>query len=112
MRQHKELLKIWKEFDATDLFLKNQLLATFDEAYLKGLRDRYIGYQNVSARDMIQHLYTNYWVITPTNLDDNNVPMRKQIDASKFIEELFEKIKDATDYADAAGTPYNNSQVL
>lgn len=112
VRQHKERLKIWKEYNATDLALKNQLLTTFDEVYLKGLRNRHVGYQNVTARDMIQHLYTNYGVITPADLDDNDARMREPFDASKPIEELFEQIEEATDYADAAGAPYNNSQVL
>ena len=112
VRQHKERLKIWKEYNITDQALKNQLLSTFDEVYLKGLRNRHVGYQNVTARDMIQHLYTNYGVITPADLDDNDARMREPFDASKPIEELFEQIEDATDYADAAGAPYNNSQVI
>ena len=112
VRQHKERLKIWRQFNATDLALKNQILSTFDEVYLKGLRNRHVGYQNVSARDMIQHLYLNYGVITPAELDDNDARMREPFDASKPIEELFEQIEDATDYADAAGAPYNNGQVI
>jgi len=112
VRQHKERLKIWKEYNVTDQTLKNQLLSTFDEVYLKGLRNRHVGYQNVTARDMIQHLYTNYGIITPADLDDNDARMRESFDASKPIEELFEQIEDATDYADAAGAPYNNGQVI
>ena len=92
--------------------LKKQILATFDEVYLKGLRNHHVGYQNVTARQMIQHLYTNYGIITPADLDDNDARMREPFDASKPIEELFEQIEDATDYADAAGAPYSNSQVL
>jgi len=112
VRQHKERLKIWKEYNVTDQTLKNQLLSTFDEVHLKGLRNRHVGYQNVTAHDMIQHLYTNYGVITQADLDDNDARMRESFDASKPIEELFEQIEDATDYADAAGAPYNNSQVI
>jgi len=112
VRQHKERLKIWKECVATDLALKNQILATFDEVYLKGLRNRHVGYQNVSIRDMIQHLYTNYGIITPAELDDNDARMRETFDPSKPIEELYEQIEDATDFADAAGAPYNAAQVL
>lgn len=112
VRQHKERLKIWKKYLATDLALKNQILSTFDEVYLKGLRNRHVGYQNVSAREMIQHLYLNYGVITPAELDENDARMREPFDSTKPIEELFEQIEDATDYADAAGAPYNNAQVI
>ena len=61
---------------------------------------------------MIQHLSTNYGVITPADLDDNDARMREPFDPSKPIEELYEQIEDATDYADAAGAPYNSTQVL
>jgi len=81
VRQHKEPLKIWKEYNVTDQTLKNQLLSTFDEVYLKGLRDRHVGYQNVTARDMLQHLYTNYGVITPADLHENDARMRESFDA-------------------------------
>ena len=61
---------------------------------------------------MIQHLYLNYGNITPAELDDNSARTREPFDASKPIEELFEQIEDATDYADAAGAPYNSGQVI
>ena len=80
MRQHKERLKIWKKYLATDLSIKNHILSTFDEVYLKGLRNRHVGYQNVSAREIIQHLYLNYGVITPAKLDENDARMREPFD--------------------------------
>ena len=33
VRQHKERLKVWKEYNATDLALKKQILAIIDEVY-------------------------------------------------------------------------------
>ena len=89
VRQHKEQLKRWKEYNSTDLALKNLILITFDEVYIKGLRNRHVEYQNVTSRDMIQHLYTNYGVITPAKLDENDTSMREPFDESKPIEELY-----------------------
>ena len=61
---------------------------------------------------MIQHLYTNYGVITPTDLEDNDMKMREPFDASKPIKELFEQIEEAVEYTGADNASYNHVQVV
>jgi len=112
VRQHRETLRVWREYISTEQALKQTLLAAFEDVYFKGLCNRHVGYQNASFLQMIQHLYTNYGIITPTDLDDNDIRMREPYDASKPIEELFDQIEDAVEYADAANAPYNDTQIV
>jgi len=89
------------------------LLASFEEeVYFKGIRSRHVGFQNSTLLQMLQHLYTNYGIITPTDLEDNDVQMRENFDANKPIEELFEQIEEAVEYADAANAPYNETHIV
>ena len=107
--QHKENLRFWREYNATGLTLIQTLLASFEEVYFKGLRNGHVGYQNSTFLQMIQHLYTNYGVITPTDLEDNDIHMRKPYDANKQIEELFDQIEDVVEYTDAANAAYSDT---
>ena len=112
VRQHGERLRIWREYNITSSALKQLLLKAFDEMYFKGIRDRHVGYNNVTLLQMIQHLYTNYGVITPSDLADNDARMRETFDATKPVEELFQQIEDAVEYAEAAEAPYNDTQIV
>ena len=38
--------------------------------------------------------------------------MRENFDANKPIEELFEQIEEAVEYADAANAPYNETHIV
>ena len=55
-RQHKELVEEFNQYLQTDRALKSILIAAVDEAYIRSLRDKYIGYANVTTLDMLTHL--------------------------------------------------------
>jgi hypothetical protein len=113
VRQHKENLRVWREYNATDKALQQQLINTFDEPYIQGLRDWHTSYNNVSAMQILTHLYTTYGVITPIDIEDNNdAKMRAPFDPTQPIELLFDQIETATKFADAGNRPYNPDQVV
>ena len=89
VRQHKELLQIWKEHLNMDKALHQQLLVIFDNMYLKSLRNRMTGFANVTTMQLIQHLYTTYQYITPGDLTDNNKRIQAPYDPSLSIKTLF-----------------------
>jgi hypothetical protein len=51
---------------------------------------------------MMAHLYTHYAKISPSDLTLNDAAMKKPYDPNLPIENLFEQINDAVEYA-AAG---------
>jgi hypothetical protein len=112
VRQHKENLHIWREYDATDKALQQQLINIFDKPYIRGLRDRHTGYNNVSAMQILTHLYTTYGVITPSDIEDNDAKMRAPFDPTQPIKLLFDQIESAAKYADAGNRSYNPDQVV
>ena len=59
-RQHKELMEEFNQYLQTDRALKGILIAAVDEAYIRSLRDKYIGYANVTTLDMLTHIYATY----------------------------------------------------
>ena len=112
VRQHKEELRIWQEYRFTNQALKQQLLQTFDEAYVRGLRNYHTGYTNISTQHLMTYLYTTYGVITPADIEDNDSKMREPFDPTQPIETLFDEIESAFEYADAGQRPYNSEQVV
>ena len=61
---------------------------------------------------MVQHLYTNYGKVSPTDLEENDMRMREPFDPSKRVEELYEQIEDTVEYSEAANAAYNDTQVV
>jgi hypothetical protein len=111
-RQHKENLRVWREYNVTDKALQQQLINTFKEPYIPGLCDRHTSYNNVSAMRILTHLYTTYGVITPIDIEDNDTKMRAPFDPTQPIKLLLDQIETAVEFADAGNRPYNPDQVV
>jgi hypothetical protein len=110
--QWDRVLRVWRKYQATDQALKQQLLNTIDKAYIRGLRNRHTGYNNVSTMQLLTHLYTTYGVITPIDIEDNNTKMREPFDPTQPIETLFDQIETAVEFANAGNRAYNPEQVV
>ena len=61
---------------------------------------------------MLQHLYTNYAKITASELLLNDAAMKTDYDANLPIENLFEQIDTAVEFAAAAWAPYTPEHIL
>ena len=61
---------------------------------------------------MVKYLYENYSIITPEELEENDKRMREAYDPTTPIENLFEQIEEAVEYADAGNATYNDIQML
>jgi hypothetical protein len=48
---------------------KNQIISVFEPMYLDILNDIMVGYANISARDMLDHLFETYGNITAVDLE-------------------------------------------
>jgi hypothetical protein len=112
VRQHAKLLRVWREYQATDQALRQQLLITFNEAYIRGLRNWHTAYNNVSAMQLLMHLYNTYGVIRPIDIKDNDTGMREPFDPTLPIATLFDQIESAVTFADAGNPTYNPEQVV
>jgi hypothetical protein len=60
--------------------LKKQIISVFEPMYFKILNDNMVGYANILARDMLDHLFETYGNITAVDLEINFEHMRRAWD--------------------------------
>jgi hypothetical protein len=92
--------------------LKKQIIGVFEPMYLEILNDKMVGYANISARNMLDHLFETYGNITAVDLEINFEHMRQAWDPQQPVETLFKQIKDCAGYSDAGGFPIGPSQKI
>jgi hypothetical protein len=80
--------------------------------YLEILNENMVGYANISARDMLNHLFETYGNITAVDLEINFEHMRRPWDPQQPVESLFKQIQDCDDYSEAGGVPIGPSHQI
>jgi hypothetical protein len=80
--------------------------------YLEILNDNMVGYANISARDLLDHLFETYGNITAVDLEINFEHMLRAWDPQQPVETLFKQIQDYADYSEAGGVPIGPSQQI
>ena len=68
-RQHKDQFDEFQTYQQTDRTLKTILITSIDEAYIRLLRDKYIGYANMTTLQMLTHLCNSYARISQFDLE-------------------------------------------
>jgi hypothetical protein len=92
--------------------LKKQIISVFEPMYLDILNDNMVGYANISARGMLDHLFETYGNITPVDLEINFEHMRQAWDPHQPVETLFKQIQDCADYSEAGGVLIGHPQQI
>mmetsp|Transcript_6798 Transcript_6798/g.12794 ORF Transcript_6798/g.12794 Transcript_6798/m.12794 type:complete len:345 (-) Transcript_6798:984-2018(-) len=111
-RQHQADVKIWTECQNTDTALKNLLISSVDEQFIKSLHNRNTGYVTSSTWDILNFLYRNYGNITPAQLLENTAKLTEPYNPAEPIENLYTRFDDAMEFAAAANRPYTSEQIL
>jgi hypothetical protein len=83
--------------------LKKQIISVFEPMYLEILNDNMVGYANISARGMLDHLFETYINITAVDLEINFENMRRAWDPQQPVKTLFKHIQDCADYSESGG---------
>jgi hypothetical protein len=83
--------------------LKKQIISVFEPMYLDILNANMVGYANISAREMLDHLFDTYGNIIAVELEINFENNRRAWDPQQPIESLFKQIQDCADYYEAGG---------
>jgi hypothetical protein len=92
--------------------LKKQIISVFEPMYLDILNDNMVGYANISAKDMLDHLFKTYGNITAVDLEINFEHMRRAWDPQQPVESLFKQIQDCADYSEAGGVLIGHPQKI
>jgi hypothetical protein len=107
-----EDVQTYRTYTSVQQALKKQIIGVFETMYLDILKDNMVGYVNISARDMLDHLFETYSNITAVNLEINFEHMRRDWDPQQPVETLFKQIQDCADYSEAGGVPIGPSQQI
>jgi hypothetical protein len=92
--------------------LKKQIISVFEPMYLDILNDNMVGYANISARGMLDHLFETYGNIIAVDLEINFEHMRRAWDPQQPVETLFKQIQDCADYLEAGGVLIGHPQQI
>jgi hypothetical protein len=79
---------------------------------LEFLNENMVGFANISARDMLDHLFSTYGNITAVDLEINFEHMCRAWDPQQPVESLFKQIQDCADYSEAGGVLIGNPQQI
>jgi len=89
-----------------DKALKLLLIAAVDEAYIRSLHHKYVGFANVTTLQIITHFYDTYERITANDLKENDKNLHLAYDSNSPFKNLIDQIENAVDYASAEKSPY------
>jgi hypothetical protein len=102
----------FRTFNTVQQALKKQIITAFEPMYLDILNDDMVGFANISAPEMFDHLFMTYGNITAVDLENNFEQMRRARDPQQPVEFLFKQIKDCDDYSEAGGIIIGNTQQI
>ena len=104
--------RLHRQYDRTDKALKQLLLGAVDNMFVRSLRNRHIGYANVTTLELLTHLYSTYAKISAADLEANTARMKLPYDVNLPIETMFDQIEDAVEFASAGNAPFTAVQVV
>jgi hypothetical protein len=81
--------------------LKKQVISVFEPMYLDILNYNMVGYANILARDMLDHLFKTYGNITVVDLEINFEHMRRAWGPHQPVESLLKQIQACANYSEA-----------
>jgi hypothetical protein len=107
-----EDVQTYRTYTSAQQALKKQIISVFEPMYLDVLNDNMVGFTNISARDMLDHIFSTYGNITAVDLEINFEHMRQAWDPQQPVEALFKQIQDCADYSEAGGVLIGHPQQI
>jgi hypothetical protein len=107
-----EDVQTYRTCNSVQQAFKKQIISVFEPMYLDILNDNMVGYANISARDMLYHLFETYGKFTAVDLEINFEHMRRAWDPQQPVETFFKQIQDCADYSEAGGVLIRHPQQI
>jgi hypothetical protein len=84
-----EEVQTYRPYTYVQQALKKQIITVFEPMYLEVLNDDMVGFANITARSMLDHLFITYGNTTALDLENNFEHMRHAWDPQQPVESLF-----------------------
>jgi hypothetical protein len=102
----------YRTYTSVQQAVKKHITSVFEPMYLDILNDNMVGYANIPARGMLDHLFETIGNITAVDLEINFEHMRLAWDPQQPVETLFKQIQDCADYSEAGGVLIGHPQQI
>jgi hypothetical protein len=107
-----EDVQTYRTYTSVQQAFQKQSISVFEPMYLDILNGNMVGCANISARDMLDHLFDTYGNINAVDLKINFEHMRRAWDPQQPVESLFKQIQDCVDYSEAGGVLIGHPQQI
>jgi hypothetical protein len=98
-----EAVNTYRTYTSVQQALKKQIITVFEPMYLSVLNDDMVSFSNITAREMLDHIFMSYGNITAVDLENKCEQMRCAWEPQQPVEYLFKQIQDCAHYSDAGG---------
>jgi hypothetical protein len=88
------------------------LLNSIEPIYVRALKDRHIGFANISLRELFAFLFEAYGQITPQALMQTTARLTAPWDPTTPFEHLINQVEDTLELADAGNQPFSPNQIV
>jgi hypothetical protein len=92
-----EALHTYHIFTSVQKALNKHIITVFEPMYLDVLNSNMVGFANITARAMLDHLLMAYGNITAVDLENNFEQMRRAWEPQQPVESLFKQIQYCAD---------------
>jgi hypothetical protein len=107
-----EDVQTYRTYTSVQQALKKKIISVFEAMYMDVFNDDMVGFANISARDMLNHLFGTYGSITAVDLEINFEHMRRAWDPQQPVGSLFKQIQDCANYYEAGGVLIGHPQQI
>jgi hypothetical protein len=107
-----EAVLTYRTYTSVQQALEKQIITVFEPMYLDIINDDMVGFENITAREILDHLLMTYGNITAVDLENNFEQMRRAWDPQQPVESLFKQIKDCANYSEAVGVIIGHPQQI
>jgi hypothetical protein len=105
-----EAVHTYRTYTSVQQALTQQIIAVFEPIYFDILNDGMVGFANITAWEMLDHLFITYGNITAVDLENNFEQIHRAWDPQQPGESLFKQIQDCADYSEAGGVIIRHPQ--
>jgi hypothetical protein len=112
LRTYKTNFHAWREHDHVIKALRKQLISAIEEPFIRHLKDPNTAYNSIALETMLAYLFAEYGDIDDNALAENEKRLVEPWDGVEQLENIFTRMHECIDFAEAAEQPYTDKQIL
>jgi hypothetical protein len=101
-----------RDYNAMESKLKQQLLAAIEPTFITALEDAEVGFAMVTSKQILQHIITEYGIITLDELAANLETLNEPWNSEQPIRMLWDRIKECQRIGTAGEEPISDKMAM